>query len=171
MKKEVDDSTIKNIRNLFRLKKENESIRYTIIRDVRNLFEYEEEDYYKPVRVSYIEYESHGDKNKTLSVKKYLNKIRPYLKDVISNLKKSDTWKIQLTIAINFISSKDNDEEHVIHSKSDNKEIKINVKADEVIEKHFKSLLNRYQNNFETSARGSDFIFDCILYCVINVIK
>ena len=28
--------------------------------------------------------------------------------------------KIKLTIAINFISSKDNDEEHVMHSKSDN---------------------------------------------------
>ena len=42
--------------------------------------------YYKPVRVSsfwsnnYIEYESNGDRNKTLSAKEYLNKIRPYLK-------------------------------------------------------------------------------------------
>ena len=27
----------------------------------------------------------------------------------------SDMWKNQLTIAINFISSKDNDEEHVMH--------------------------------------------------------
>ena len=26
-----------------------------------------------------------------------------------------DTWKIQLTEAISFISSKDNDEEHLIH--------------------------------------------------------
>ena len=32
-----------------------------------------------------------------------LNKIRPYFKDILNNLKKSDTWKIQLTIAINFI--------------------------------------------------------------------
>ena len=29
--------------------------------------------------------------------------------------KKSDTWKLQLTIAINFIFSKDNDEEHLMH--------------------------------------------------------
>ena len=36
---------------------------------------------------------------KTLSVQEYLNKIRPYLKDIINNHKKSDTWKIQLTIA------------------------------------------------------------------------
>ena len=29
-----------------------------------------------------------------LSVEKYPNKIRPYSKDIINNLKKSDTWKI-----------------------------------------------------------------------------
>ena len=46
--------------------------------------------------------------------------------------------------------------------KSDNKEIKNNDKADEVIERPFKSLLNRYQNNLETSISGSDFIFDCV---------
>ena len=61
-----------------------------------------------------------------------LNKIRPYLKN-INNLKKSDTWKIQLTLANNFISSIDNDEGHVMHSKSDNIEIMINEEADEVI--------------------------------------
>ena len=69
----------------------------------------EEENYYKPVRViifwsnNYIEYESKGDRNKTLSVEEYLNKIRRYLKDIINNLKKCDTWKIQLTIENNFI--------------------------------------------------------------------
>ena len=46
-------------------------------------------------------------------------------------------WKIQLTIAINFISSIDNDEECLMHSKSDNMEIMINDKADEVIKKAF----------------------------------
>ena len=81
------------------------------------------ENYYKPLRESnfwsnnYIEYESNGDRNKILSLEEYLNKIRPYLKDIINNLKKSDTWKIQLIIANNYISSLNNDEEHVIHSK------------------------------------------------------
>ena len=46
-------------------------------------------------------------------------------------------WKTQLTITINFISSKDNDDEHVLHSKSDNTQIMINDKADEVIEELF----------------------------------
>ena len=57
-------------------------------------------------------------------------------------------WKIQLMITINFISSKnDNDEEHVTHSKSDNIERMINDEADEVVKKLFESLKERYQNN------------------------
>ena len=54
---------------------------------------------------SYIEYESNSDKNEALSVKEYLNEINPHLKDIINNLKESDTWKIQLTIVNKFISS------------------------------------------------------------------
>ena len=46
-------------------------------------------------------------------------KYRSYLKDVINNLKKSDTWKLQLTIANNFIFSIYNDEERIMHSKSE----------------------------------------------------
>ena len=107
-----------------------------------------------------MEYESYRDRNKTLSVKEYLNKIRPSSKD-INDLKKSETWKIQLTIAINFISSKNNDDECVIHSRSDNIEIMINDKADEVIEV-FHSLLSRYQIGLETSMKGSDFVFNCV---------
>ena len=53
--------------------------------------------------------------------------------------------------AISFIPSKDNDEDHVMHWKSDNKENMINDKADEVIKKLFKSLLSRHKNNLETS--------------------
>ena len=58
------------------MKKENESIKD---RDIRNLFEYEEKDYYRPLilynfwRNNYIEYESNSDRNKTLTVEKYVN--------------------------------------------------------------------------------------------------
>ena len=58
----------------------------------------------KPVRVgnfcsnNYTEYESNVDRNKTLSLKEYLDKIKPHLKD-INNLKKTDTQKIHITIA------------------------------------------------------------------------
>ena len=54
--------------------------------------------------------------------------------DIINDLKKSDTWKIQLMVAINFVSSKSNDEARVMHSKSGNIEIMINDKAIGVIE-------------------------------------
>ena len=56
---------------------------------------------------------------------------------------KCDTQKIQLTVAINFVSSEDNDEEYEMHSKSDNREIMIYDKAHEVIKELFESLLNR----------------------------
>ena len=59
--------------------------------------------------------------------------IKSYMKDIMNNLKKFDTGKSQLTIAINFISSKDTDEERVMHSKSDNIEVIIHHKADEVM--------------------------------------
>ena len=47
---------------------------------------------------------------------------------------------MQLTIANNFISSIDNDEERVMHSKSDNIEIIMNDKTDEVLKELFDSL-------------------------------
>ena len=86
-----------------------------------------------------IEYESNGNGNKTLFVEEYLNKIRPFLKflqflkDIMYNLKRSDTWKIKLTKAINFMSSIDNNEELVMHSRSDNIEIMIHDEANNVI--------------------------------------
>ena len=50
---------------------------------------------------------------------------------------------------MNFISSKGNNKERVMHSKTDNIEIMNNDITDEVTEELFKSLLKRYQNNLE----------------------
>ena len=71
-------------------------------------------------------------------------------------------------MAKNFISSIDNDEEHVMHSNSENIEIMINDEVDWVIEELFKSIKNRYQNHLELM-KGSDFVF-MFLY-IINAIK
>ena len=56
------------MRNVFRLEKETKAIKDRILKDINNLFEYEEEENHnKPVRVSnywsinYIEQESNGD--------------------------------------------------------------------------------------------------------------
>ena len=66
-------------------------IKDRIMRDIRALFELENEDYYKSIGVS------------NLSLYEFLNKIKPYVRNVIIGLQNSDTWKIHLTIAINFI--------------------------------------------------------------------
>ena len=55
------------------------------------------------------------------SYKEQLDKIIPYLGDIITDLRKSDTQKNQLIIALNFIFPKDDDKESVIHAKSNNK--------------------------------------------------
>ena len=107
----IDDSEYKGLGDI-RPKKsyDNENdddIECKGLRDRRTLFE-PEEHYYGPVRISnafdddFIQYENNGDKDKTLSIKEYLDKIIPYLSDMINDLKTQDEWKIQLTIAINF---------------------------------------------------------------------
>ena len=68
-----------------------------------------------------------------LTIKSLLHEIIPCLKGIANNLKKSGTWKIQLTIAVIFISFIDNDAEGVMHSKNENVEIMINDEANEVI--------------------------------------
>ena len=50
-------------------------------------------------------------------IDKYLNKTEPHLRNIRIGLQSSDTWKIQLTIAINFISSEDAEKERVMHSE------------------------------------------------------
>ena len=58
--------------------------------------------------------------SKIKSLKEYLDKIKSYSRNIIINLEKSGTWKIQLTTVINFVSSKGGNEERVMHSKSGN---------------------------------------------------
>ena len=138
------------------------------------------EDYYKPIIVnsaynnSYIQYESKGDKDKILTISEYLDMIKPYLVNMINDHKNQDEWKIQLSVAINLISSKpDSDETRIMHTKSDNIEIMIGSDTNEVIEELFKSLLQNYQENLEEKMSGSEFVFDAVnvLYYDLNKIS
>ena len=76
LRKEIDNSAIKGITK----KKENETIKDRIIRDIKSLFE-QENNYYKPIRVgnlwndSFIEYESNSDKKN--QYKNILMKLKP----------------------------------------------------------------------------------------------
>ena len=106
--------------------------------------------------------------------------IRPYLSDIINDhktLKKLRVrsrnevinyvtqygeWKIQLTMSINFISSKDSDENCNMHTKKDNIEIIMGSETNNIIEELCESLLQKYQEGLEESMRGSEFIFDSV---------
>ena len=112
---------------------------------------------------NYAQYESKGDKNKILSIREYLNMIRPYSVNMINDHKNQSEWKIQLTIAVNFISSKpDSDETCIMHTKSNNIEIMIGSDTNEVIEKLFESLSDEYQEHLKEKMSGSDFVFDAV---------
>ena len=144
-----------------------------------------DEDYYKPIITNhdfnrdYIEYESKGDKDKILSIKEYLDMIKPYLSNIINNhktqgkwkvhsgntvidYKTQGEWKIQLTMPINSTSSKDSEETRTMHTKSHNIEIMVGGETDEIIEELFECLLQRYQEGLEEKMRGSEFVFDSV---------
>ena len=109
-----------------------------------------------------MEYESSADRNKNLSVKEYLNKIKLYLRDIIINLQKSDTWRIQWMIEFNFTYSKDVDEERVMHSRIDNIEFMSYDNINEIVIEFFESLLSRYQIGLETPNERKLFFLDSV---------
>ena len=71
-------------------------------------------------------------------------KTESYLRNLIIDLQNSDTWKIQLTITIDFIYSKDAEEERAMHSSSNN--IKFTSDVNEAVDELFESLRSRYQD-------------------------
>ena len=95
-----------------------------------------------------------------LSIKEYLGKIRPYSSKMINDLTTPGEPKIQLTIAINFISSKDSKETCTMHSKSNNIEIMIGNETYEVTEELFEFLLQKYQKVLINERK--QFFFDSI---------
>ena len=133
-------------------KKIDRIIKDIIITDIWTLFEQEDDDDFKQKRGSNfwnnncIEYESNGGINKKLLLDKYLNKIKTYLRDKIIDLENSETWKIQLKTAINFISSQDVGQ-CFVHSKSDNIKLTSYNDANEVLDELFDSFRSRYKDN------------------------
>ena len=71
------------------------------------------------------------------------------MRDIIIDPQESNTWKVQLKIAIQFISSKDAEEERVIHSRCDN------IKFTSYNDANIDSLISRYQVNLEAPMEGS----------------
>ena len=116
--------------------------------------------------------------------------IKPYLSDLINKHKThgsaryhsgnksriektSSEWKIQVTMAINFISSKDSDKTRTVHTKSNNVEIMVGSETNEIIKELFESFLRKYQEGLEESMRGSEFVYDSVdvLYYKLNKVS
>ena len=121
---------------------------------------------------NYIEYRTKGVD--ILTIEKYLNLIVPFLRKLINDHKNKGEWKIQLTARINFISLKPgSNETRAMHTRSVNKEFMNGSDTDEIIEKLFESLLQRYQENLSEKMRGSDFAFDGVnfMYYDLNEMR
>ena len=80
----MEDRIIEDIINIFRPKNENERIKHIIIRYLKKL---EWEDCYETLRAgnfysnNYFECESNDYRNKTITIKEYLDEIKLCLKD------------------------------------------------------------------------------------------
>ena len=142
---------------------------YYGIRDVENLFdEASEENYYKPIFVesshkgNYKHYKSNGDIEKKLSAYQYLNKIRPYLYDLINDHRIARrVWKIQICMHVNFISSRDTGETRIYYVWSDNVSIMQGENTNAIIREIFRSFLHNYQQELKM-IKGSDFVFESV---------
>ena len=71
-------------------------------------------------------------------------------------------WKIQITMRIIFISFIDRNETQIMHTKSDNVEIKNGTDTSDAINKLIGSFMKRYQEGLETKMKGSSYIFERI---------
>ena len=75
------------------MSKKSKTIKEKVINGTRNIFE-KEKDHHKPENLdkfysdSFNIYEISVDENKTRSIEEYLDKIRPYLRDFIKDLRK-----------------------------------------------------------------------------------
>ena len=184
-KKEIHDHLVELVNTLNKKETyqyhDRDDLDYYGIRDIENLFDNDDDDndYYKPILVessfknNYKYYESRGDKDKKLSVKQYLYKIMLYLRDIINDHKairnESKEWKIQITMHVNFISSKDTGEIRTIFARSDNEEIRLVNETDDIIKELFNSFLNNYQEEEIILRKGSDFIFESVDFLSYSV--
>ena len=84
-----------------------------------------------------------------MSIKDYLDQIKPYLSDIINDHKTQDEWKTHLTMTINFFTSKDSGETSTMHSKSDNIEVMMGNETDKINKDLFVSFWQRCQKYLE----------------------
>ena len=96
-------------------------------------------------------YESREEKEKKLSAKQYFSKITQHLYDLINDYRIAKrVWKIQISMRVNFISSKDIEETRAISVWSDNvSSIMRGSDIDDIIREIFRSFLCNYQEELK----------------------
>ena len=90
-----------------------------------------------------------GYKDKVLSIEEYLQEIKPNLADIINEHKNKDEWKIQISMSLNFVSSKNSNKVRTMYTKSNNANVFIGNTADDIIKEIFESTLKRCQSGLE----------------------
>ena len=110
---------------------------------------------------NYKYYESRGGKDKKISVKQYLHMIMPYLSDLIND-HKTNEWKIQISIHVNFIPFNDTEETHTIFVWSNNEEIKLGNETNDIIKRLINCFLTNYQNEELILRNGSNFVYESV---------
>ena len=84
-----------------------------------------------------------GDRTKELSLKQYIDKVIPYLSELIE--KKTTNQKIQLVVGINFKRTVDREKKYTFHIKSKNMEILPGDNVNDIIKELTASLFENYE--------------------------
>ena len=99
----IDDNLLELVNKLNKKEKyryrDRDDLDYHGVRDIENVFDNidddddDDDDDYKPIWVksffdeNYKYYEGRGDKDKKLSIEQYLDMIKPYLNDLLNEIK------------------------------------------------------------------------------------
>ena len=100
-------------------------------------------------------------KEKSIS-KQYLNKITPHLYHlIIDHMIARKVWKIEISMHVNFISSKDTGEIRTIHVWSNNESISWGSDTNDIIRELFRYFLHNYQEQLKIISRN-EFSFESV---------
>ena len=117
----------------------------------------------------YQRYHFRGDKMHNMSVKSYFDKINPYLRVLIDEIKAYEQ-KIQIDIGFNMvhISSK---RRSMHFSRSDNVICMQSSNTNEILEQLLTSCYHKYQDDLQLSCETSSFVYESVEECNIHFHK
>ena len=88
--------------------------------------------------------------------------VTPKLVELINEKKNKNEQKFQLSMGLNFMHTTDRDKNGTFYVKSDNAEIRIGSKTNDVVAILFESFLNNYQKEEQILRNGSNYTFESV---------